>query len=271
MIHEIYPHKYDNSYKDISPLVGDILLCFKENLILMKRSYNFITLPLFEKIIPARHVFNIDDKRYFVVDIEDLYSLDESYEWVSINTLRSLENPLDAYAGICGKHYNYFISHAKYCGCCGEKMVPSKIEFANVCPRCSNTKYPDIMPAIAVAIIDGDEIILTKYSNRQQSFYALVAGYTEIGETLEECVKREAMEEVGLELYDVKYYSSQPWGFSNTIMIGFTAKSYNKNIKMDPNELSEAKWVKREDIADMINPSSMSHKMIMDFKNNIIK
>ena len=271
MINEIYPHKYDNSFKDISPKVGDTLLCYRDNLILMKRSFNYLALPLFEKIIPARHVFNIDDKRYFIACEEDLYLLDDSYEWVNVSALRTLENSLDAYAGVCGKHYNYFFTHAKHCGCCGERMVPSNIELANICPKCANIKYPDIMPAIAVAIIDGDEIVLTKYSNRPTTYYALVAGYTEIGETLEECVKREALEEVGLELYDIKYYNSQPWGFSNTIMVGFTAKSYNKDIKLDTNELKEAMWVKRENIEELQNPSSMSHQIIMDFKNNIIK
>ena len=139
---------------------------------------------------------------------------------------------------------------------------------ANICPACSNTKYPDIMPAIAVAIINKDRILLTRYKGRTGGPHALVAGYTEVGESLEECAIREVLEETGLNLYDIKYYMSQPWGFSNTIMVGFIAKSYDDNIIMQEDELSEAKFYYRDEIEDILNPSSMSHKIIQDFKNN---
>lgn len=268
MIHEIAPYKFDNSFKNISPSIGDFIICFKDGDILMKRSFNYLELPKIEHIIPARHIFDISENRYFYVEYEDIYTLDDSYEFISLPAVRNIEDSITRFASVCGKHYNFFLSHAKYCGCCGEKMVPSNIEMANICPKCSNIKYPDIMPAVAVAIIKDDKILLTKYANRPNASYALVAGYQEIGETLEECVRRETMEEVGISLKNVRYYYSQPWGFSNTIMIGFVAEAINDNISLEEKELGEAKWFKREDVPLMENPTSMSHQMIQDFRNN---
>ncbi len=276
MINEIHG-KYDNSFKDITPSIGDIILCYQKNRILMRRTYDHIELPRFESIINGRHLFDIDNKRFFHVEYCDLYSLDESYEFVDVKTLRKIyensfeDEKLEIFAAATGLHYNYFISHAKYCGCCGEKMVPSNIEMANICPSCGNTKYPDIMPAIAVAIIYDDKILLTKYAVSKDSRYALVAGYLEIGETLEECVKREAKEEVGLDLYDIKYYMSQPWGFSNTIMVGFIARAKSDKIKLDNKELGFADWFKADDIPKVLNPTSMSHQIIEDFRTKKIK
>lgn len=272
MINEIAPAKYDNSFKDIEPRLGDIILCYKDNRILVRRTYDHLELPAFIEIVEARHLFDIDDKRFFHVDYNDLYTLDDSYEFIETRALRNvddihgLNDKIMSYAAVCGLHYNYFITHAKYCGVCGDKMVRSRIEMANICPTCSNTKYPDIMPAIAVAIINDDRILLTKYKGRLNVNYALVAGYCEVGESLEECVKREAKEETGLDLYDIKYYMSQPWGFSNTMMIGFIAKSYNDNIVLQEDELGFAGWFKREDVEVLDNPTSMSHKMIQDFR-----
>lgn len=272
MINEIYHKKFDNSFKDIKPSTNDYIIAFKGNdEILVKRTFNHLELPKFISIVPGRHIFDIDDDKYFYVLYDDLFELDDSYEFIKISAVRNNPDKLFAFASVCGKHYHYFLSHAKYCGMCGTLMVPSKIEMANICPNCSNIKYPDIMPAIAVAIMHGDEILLTKYANKPSSNYALVAGYQEIGETLEECVRREVMEEVGINIKNIKYYSSQPWGFSNTIMIGFTAEAINTNITLQEDELKEAIWVKREDIEYMESPTSMSHQMIQDFKNKKIK
>jgi NAD+ diphosphatase len=171
-----------------------------------------------------------------------------------------------SYAAVCGLHYNYFITHAKYCGVCGNRMVKSKIEMANVCPQCSNTKYPDIMPAIAVAIINNDRILLTKYRGRLNANYALVAGYCEVGESLEECVRREAKEETGLELYDIKYYMSQPWGFSNTMMIGFVAKSYHDNIVLQEEEVESVNWLSIDEINKLISEDKLRKGNIEPFK-----
>ena len=269
MINEIKPHKYDNSFKKIEPEINDYLICFNGGKVLLKRSFNHLEIPKYEKKVIGRHLFDIDDKKYFYTDYNDLYELDDSYEFFETNILRTFMPRVDAYALIVGKHYSYFLSQTKYCGICGDKMLPSLVEMANVCPNCGSIKYPIIMPAIIVAITYNDKLLLTKYAKGSYKNYALVAGYLEIGETLEECVKREAMEEVGLELYDIKYYKSQPWGFSNTIMVAFTAKAKSDKIILEKNELKEAKWFKKDEIEYITNSISVGHELINGFKDEL--
>lgn len=271
MINEIAPHKYDNSFKDIKPSIGDFLICYKDGKVLLKRSFNHLEIPKYESIVNGRHLFNIDDNKYFYTEYEDLYNLDDTYEFFESSILRTLEPRVDAYALVVGKHYSFFLNHARYCGCCGSKMVPSLVEFANTCPKCMNIKYPDIMPAIIVAVTYNDKLLLTKYAKGSYKNYALVAGYTEIGETLEECVKREVKEEVGLDIYDIKYYKSQPWGFSNTIMCAFIAKAKNDNIILEEKELSEARFFSKDEIPFIENSISVGHELINGFKTGIIK
>lgn len=271
MINEISPHKFDNSFKDIEPKIGDYLFCFKDNNILLRRTLNHLEIPKFIKKIKARYLFSIDDNAYYYVLYNDLYELDDSYEFLQTSLLRTYTPQIDAYAAVCAKHYHFFLLHAEYCGCCGEKMIPSNIEMANICPNCQNVKYPDIMPAVIVGITYNDKLLLTKYSQGSYQNYALVAGYLEIGETLEECVKREALEEVGLDLYDIRYYKSQPWGFSNTIMVGFLAKARSDKITLETKELKEATWFSKEEILLIENPISIGHEIINGFKNDIWK
>lgn len=271
MINEIAPKKYDNSYKDKRPKIDDYLICFKDGKVLLHRTFNHLEIPRFEGIIKARHLFEIDDESYFYVEYEDLYEIDESYEFFETSILRTLLPRDKAYALVVGKHYSYFINHARFCGVCGGMMVPSLNEFANVCTTCRNIKYPDIMPAIIVAVTYEDKLLLTKYAKGTYKAYALVAGYCEIGESAEECVRREVLEEVGLEIYDIKYYKSQPWGFSNTLMLAFSAKAKSCNIILEEKELSEARFFSKDEIEEIENSISVGHELINGFKNNLWK
>ena len=88
------------------------------------------------------------------------------------------------------------------------------------CPCCANMVFPKIAPAVIVGVTHGDKILMTKYAGREYKRYALIAGFTEIGETAEETVKREVMEEVGLTVKNIRYYKSQPWGFDSNLLLG---------------------------------------------------
>lgn len=91
------------------------------------------------------------------------------------------------------------------------------------CPKCGNLIYPKIAPAVIVAVTRGDQILMTRYQGRDYKGYALIAGFTEIGETAEDTVRREVMEEVGLQVKDLRYYGSQPWGADANLLLGFLA------------------------------------------------
>ena len=123
------------------------------------------------------------------------------------------------------------------------------------------------MPAVIVAVTNGDEIVLTRYANRSFSYHALVAGFTEIGETLEETVRREVMEEVGLKVKNIRYYKSQPWAVAGDILTGyFCDVDGDPAIRVDEQELKEAVWVKREDVDGQPDDFSLTNEMMMVFR-----
>ena len=126
-----------------------------------------------------------------------------------------------------------------------------------------NMVYPKIAPAVIVGVIYDNKILMTKYSDREYKKYALIAGFTEIGETAEETVRREVMEEVGLKVKDIVYYKSQPWGFDSNLLMGFYARVEGTDaITLDKNELSLAEWVPREQVAGMDDKISLTREMM---------
>ena len=125
------------------------------------------------------------------------------------------------------------------------------------------------MPAVIVAVTNGDKILLSKYANREYTRYALLAGFTEIGESVEETVRREVMEEVGLHVKNLKYYKSQPWAFSDTLLMGFFAEvEGNDRITLDREELAVAEWFPRQDIPASESDISLTSEMIEYFRKN---
>ena len=149
-------------------------------------------------------------------------------------------------------------------------MEDSERERALVCPECGLTEYPKISPAVIVAIYDGDRLLMSRYRpspDHQYRGYALIAGFVEIGESFEDTIRREVMEEVGIRVKNIRYYKSQPWAFSDTEMIGFFAElDGDATITLQEDELSEAGWFPREEIPDDLVMNSIGSEMKMVFK-----
>ena len=189
------------------------------------------------------------------------------YEWQNRSFFRTVKPKELALAGITGMHLNGWYTKNKFCGACGGELVPDSRERMLKCPKCGNMVFPRINPAVIVGIINGDKILLTKYRGREYKKYALVAGFTEIGESFEDTVRREVMEEVGLKVKNIRYYKSQPWGFADNILAGFFCEvDGDTTITMDREELSIAEWVSREDIQVQFEDMSLTNEMIYSFK-----
>ena len=140
-----------------------------------------------------------------------------------------------------------------------------------VCPECGQTEYPKISPAIIVAIKNKDKLLMSRYARGTYRNYALIAGFVEIGETFEDCVRREVMEEVGLKVKNIRYYKSQPWAFSDTEMIGFTAElDGDAPIRLAADELSEAGWFTRDEIVESGHYIRVGHELMKAFKEGNI-
>ena len=129
--------------------------------------------------------------------------------------------------------------------------------------------FPKIAPAVIVALTHGNKILLTKYAaTRDYKKYALIAGFVEIGETVEETVEREVMEEVGLKVKNLRYYKSQPWSFTDTLLMGFFCELDGEDgITLDTDELAMAEWFEREQMPVEAEDLSLTNEMMMAFKH----
>ena len=130
--------------------------------------------------------------------------------------------------------------------------------------------YPQICPAVIIGLTHGDKILLSKYRGRNYKNYALLAGFAEIGETIEETVKREVMEEVGLPVKNIRYYKSQPWPHSGSLLLGFFADldGDDETIRLEEEELSMAAWVPRSELSMEADNFSLTNEMILYFKEH---
>ena len=130
------------------------------------------------------------------------------------------------------------------------------------CPACNRVYYPRISPAVIVLVTRGEEALLARNSRFPLPFFSTLAGFSEVGESLEETLVREVREEVGIDVGDVRYFGSQPWPFPNSLMIGFFAEYRSGELKLDPDEIAEAAWFKREELPMVPPPVSIARKLI---------
>jgi NAD+ diphosphatase len=159
-------------------------------------------------------------------------------------------------------HLIFWKKKNRYCGSCGEAMHVSEDEVAMTCSKCGNIVYPRISPAVIVAITKGDQILLAHAAKFSGQMYSVIAGFVEPGETLEECVKREIMEEVGLYVRNIRYFSNQPWPYPDSLMIAFTAEYESGDIRIDNKEITDANWYSRDNLPDLPSNVSVARKLI---------
>ncbi|NLC55753.1 MAG: NAD(+) diphosphatase [Armatimonadetes bacterium] len=139
-------------------------------------------------------------------------------------------------------HVAHWDLASRYCGRCGEPTALAVDERAKQCPACGQRSYPQIAPAVIVAVRRGDRILLARSPRFAPGMFSVLAGFVEPGETLEQCVHREIREEVGIEIGNLRYFGSQPWPFPNSLMLGFTAEYVAGEIMVDRVEVLEADW-----------------------------
>ncbi len=153
----------------------------------------------------------------------------------------------------------------RFCGRCATPTERVPEERARRCPACGLTVYPRLSPAVIVLIERGDEILLARGHRFAPGRFGIVAGFVETGESLEEAVRREVAEEVGLELAEVRYFGSQPWPFPHAIMIGFTAAWEKGEIRVDERELTEAGWFGIDRLPTIPPKLSIARRLIDDW------
>ncbi len=271
MIQEIYPHIFRNDYKNEKPNEDSYVLYFEDRSVLVKQEGTDYRFPLFKELEgiqddTAVYLFSIDNKAYFLINDLSVKPLD--FQLLTISAFRTLSPQYTAFAGVTAfSLHNWYTTHL-FCGRCSHKMEHSNKERMLHCPQCGTMEYPKISPAIIVAVTNGDKILLSKYANREYTRYALLAGFAEIGESIEDTIKREVMEEVGLKVKNPVYYKSQPWGLSDTLLLGFFVElDGDDTITLDKEELAEAAWFYRHEIPPTESVISLTNEMIEYFRH----
>ncbi|MBN1846950.1 MAG: NAD(+) diphosphatase [Deltaproteobacteria bacterium] len=130
----------------------------------------------------------------------------------------------------------------RYCGKCGHPTENKKDERARVCLDCGLVNYPRLSPAVIMAVLKGEQILLARSQRMPAKFYSVLAGFVEPGETLEQCVQREVREETGIEVDHIRYFGSQPWPFPDSLMVAFIADYAGGTITIDGSEILDAGW-----------------------------
>lgn len=273
MIHEISPNKFNNQFLSVKNFTDhDYIFYYNENSLLLKNSEDDFKIPRrkdFQTIIETTEtifLFTLNDSSCFLID--DCPTVDpDKFSYKEINFFRSYKDPAIAWASIVGFQLMNWYSQNRFCGKCGSKTELKTDERAIYCTTCSHMVFPKISPAIIVAITCNDKILLASNSNFKANWYSLIAGYVDIGESLEETVGREVKEEVGLDVKNIKYYKSQPWPFSGSMMIGFFAEADDKQcVTIDNKEITSAAWFKRGNLPNHPPTLSIAGEMIEKFE-----
>lgn len=283
MIHEIEPHVFNNAFKVCDPKPTDFVIRYDGAKTLLKKyasgqdgvkvaSY---AIPRVKELLAlegktlgdfkGHYLFSIDDTAFFLDD-DCAANVPEGFEYMGSRTFRSM-NPVERMGGATAVHIAHWESLNRFCGRCGSATTRGEKERSMVCPKCGNVVYPRISPVVIVAVHNGDKLLMAHNIDNPNPRLFLISGFVEIGESLEQAVHREVQEEAGVKIKNVRYFGSQPWPFSDSLIAGFTAElDGDDTIHMQEAELSEAAWVCREDIPEYETDVSISCCLIENFR-----
>ena len=277
MIQDIFPHRFYNTYQQKRPEDNSRILGFCDRMVYLsdQDGIRFLTFQEWKSynqrigrgMPPLVYLFTIEEEDYFLTDIHKEDKIGE-FRFYKMFDIRPMQPKEAVFAATTAFHLYQWYRDNQFCGRCGKKLIHSEKLRMMQCPCCANMVFPKIAPAVIVGVTNGDRILMTKYAGREYKRYALIAGFTEIGETVEETVQREVMEEVGLKVKKIRYYKSQPWGFDSNLLLGFFCELADEHeICLDREELSLAEWVDYHDILDDPEKLSLTHNMMEYFRD----
>lgn len=287
MIQEITPKRFWNAYEKREPQAHSEIICVSGGNYCIIHGEGGDRFPRYEELLGEtgagsdtaagqnlQYLFALFDGEertdYFLRICEKEYPFSRlpRHSWEPTWYMNHKMAPrYEAFAGMTAHHLYVWYRDNRFCGRCGTKMVHDGRQRMMQCPVCGNMVFPKIAPAVLAAVQHHGKMLLTKYAHGDGN-YALVAGFVEIGETAEECVAREVMEETGLRVKNVRYYDSQPWGFAGNLMLAYTAEldGEDDRIHRDSAELAVAEWVAPEELTDIFDYSSLTREMIRRFR-----
>ena len=284
MLQDLAFGRLENEFRNPTPTDTDIAVCFQRgNILLCRHTDDTLTLPTVaqarqwaaaQQWTPwsdpsLRYIFRLQETNWFLFMGEAGECPVPGFCMEPVRPLRQLQSKDICFGIMTAWHlFNWYQSN-RFCGRCATPTVHDGKERMLRCPQCGNMIFPKISPATIIAVTDGDRLLLSKYAGRAFTRYALIAGYTEIGETLEQTVQREVMEEVGLHVKNIRYYKSQPWGVDGNVLMGFYCDlDGDDTIHLDRTELSLAEWYPRDKLPAHDDGISLTREMIRVFEEN---
>ena len=208
----------------------------------------------------GHRIGSLDDTDALVLPVGG--RIEAPFELFALRALAALLDPTLFGATGHAMHTADWLTTSRFCGRCGTKTTALEGERARGCPTCGLHIYPRISPAIITLVRKGPLALLASNAKFPGVFYSTLAGFAEIGESLEETLIREVQEEAGVRVKDVRYFGSQPWPFPNSLMIAFTAEWESGEIEIDPKELSDAKWFAADALPMIPPPLSIARQLI---------
>ena len=279
MLQDLAEGRLENEFMNPEPRPEDVVICVRQGDMLLKRGGE--DSPVFPTAAQVctwsggwnrwgekglQYAFALHGVNYFLWMGEAGECPDGAFAYGPARGFREMTCRERSFAAMTGWHLYRWYASSRFCGRCGSRTVHDEKERMMRCPECGNLIFPRINPAVIVAVTDGDRIVMTKYAGRDFTRYALIAGFTEIGETLEQTVQREVLEEVGLKVKNIRYYKSQPWGIDGNILMGFFCDlDGDDTIHIDERELSVGEWHHRSSGAIVDDGISLTREMMRVF------
>ena len=273
MIHEISSHLFDISFRmSIAHHESDFLLCYSEKSIWLHSGEKGLAFPTRRNFPDGdlegndTFLFTFHGIPCFLKNVVPEPGCSVLCE-TELGFFRTTPQKDLAWAALVGYHLYRWYRQNRFCGRCGLKMEPRADERALHCPACASTVYPSVFPAVIVAVVCNGKILLARGAGFSQGWFSLIAGYTNPGESLEETVIREVKEETGLDVWNIRYYKSQPWPLSSSLMVGFVAEAdESQPLQPDTREIAEAAWFTPGNLPDHPSEISIAGEMIEKFR-----
>ncbi|MDO8342793.1 MAG: NAD(+) diphosphatase [Cellvibrio sp.] len=237
----------------------DQLLCSSDGRLILA---NDTHLAEFDLSVASEHYLGVLNGEDLWVRVFTAGPLPAEYQWLGLRSqLEILSANEFQLAGRALQVAQWFYDH-RYCGRCGQETLQDGIDRAKVCAPCELRFYPRLSPCMIVLVTRGDELLLAHHQRATRVMYSTLAGFVEAGESVEECVRREIMEEVGVTVGKLEYFRSQPWPFPSQLMLGFFAEYEAGDIHIDPTEIVDAKWFRYDQLPQTPAPASVAGQLI---------
>ena len=261
-------HRFVRAYPPASPPPGPSLWAvFRDGDIVMREETGGLRLlrngdlPQSWADEPSVYLGTLDGQACLAIEIAAETPLPSSAEAVSLRALYGRTSDIEYSLAGYATQLLYWRKTSRFCPVCGHATEQAHRDWGRHCPNCGHTGYPRVSPATLILVSDGDKVLLATKPGWGER-YSILAGFVEPGETLEECVERETLEEAGLGVTGFKYAGSQTWPFPHQLMIGFTCRYAGGEIRLDDEELAHAAWFTRDNLPMLPPALSLSRQMI---------